>query len=188
MFIFKCNKTCFLKIYCYYSIGKVGNQCYWRSLIPGCADGETVLRLATVVSFVQSWSLSHLLVPGGVGLRVGGGIEQAPDWGRRWPGGLCFRTVVLITPDRTETWFLLSLFTPYLLPPGTITAGMQQELLLWFSLCTADYDNQNKSSFFFPLKYSPGGVLFSIFFFFFSIGQHSEFSSKGYIYSWLRFS
>ena len=28
MFIFKCNKTCFLKIYCYYSIGKVENQCY----------------------------------------------------------------------------------------------------------------------------------------------------------------
>lgn len=88
---------------------------------------------------------------------------------------LCFKTMVLITPDRAEIWFPQSLLTPYLLPPVMATPGMQQKSTLWFSLYTAEYDNKNQSAFFFLEISFRGSSPFHLLYF----GQHSKFSSQG---------
>jgi len=166
MFIFKSNKTYFPKIYCYYSIGKVENQCYleitdprvcrWRDSLQACYCCFVCAELIPFYSLSAWWGWGQ----GGRGNRTVPCLREEVAWRPLfWDCGSDYTR---------QAWNSIptELVTPYLLPPATVTAGMQQELSLRFSLYNADYDNQNKSSFFSPWNSLQGEFSFPSFFFF----------------------
>lgn len=159
-------KPCFLKASCQDSIGAVGRPAAHGGVTdPGHTDGVQALLSGLGVFALADLILLSPRGAQGWGWGGRGVISPRTDWGRRRSVGLCFKTTVLITPD---DWNLIPTeqAAPYLLPPVTVRAGMQQALSLWFHLSTADDDNKNKSSFFKIEICSRGSSPICLFFFF----------------------
>lgn len=165
------SKNLFSLLHC--KRGKSNIKC--RGIDPWCKEGETQACYC-FVGFYFALANSLLLSP----RRAWGLGKWTVLWLRRWSGAFVLRR-----------WFWLHLtglkFDSHRVYSHLIFFHqwwLRQECSKsrhWFSLCTAEDDNKNQSSFFL-LKSAPGGVLPSIFFY---IGQHSKFSSQGWIFRFL---
>lgn len=85
--------------------------------MPAYEEGERALSV--LLLFVLVLFCSYTLVPSFSSQCLGDGEVNLLGL-RRWSGGLCFKTRVLITPDRAETRFPQSF-------PGTLSSSTSDD-------------------------------------------------------------
>lgn len=163
--------------------GKSNVKC--RGIDRWYEEGETPLTLLLLFRLLLFCSCKLAPSRCSQSLRVGGvncPLTEEVEW------SLCFKTEVLITPDRAEIWFPQSLLAPYLLPPVMITPGMQQSRRC-DSVCILLGMITKIKVHFFSWNQLQGEFSLPSFFFFFILLNTASFLFKAKSSSsWLRFS